>query len=167
MTTLKNQLCTIMLLFGITFFTNVYAQKPAIETGMFIRVYNLKGQKIGKGKLFTASDTLLTLKKNSKFINIEPLDIGIIKTKRSVGHNFLMGSIIGGTSMAVLGAASADPDAWIFGYTAAEGATGGVVVGGISGAAIGGITILFKNSKKFIINGDKSNWKAFEKLINN
>lgn len=68
--------------------------------------------------------------------------------------------------MAILGAASADPDAWILGYTAAEGATAGALLGGTTGAAIGGITILFKNSKTFIIDGEESNWKTFQQMTN-
>ena len=47
------------------------------------------------------------------------------------------------------------------GEEAAIGALGGALVG----AAIGGITILFKNSKSYEINGDKAKWKAFKEMI--
>ncbi len=161
MKTLKKQLKTIMLLMVLTLYSNVYSQNGSINKDMFVRVYNLEGNKIGKGKVFNVTDTLLTLKKNSKYINLKPSDIGLIKSKHSAGHNVLMGSVIGGGTMAILGAASADPDAWIFGYTAAEGATAGALFGGIAGGAIGGITILFKNSITFTINGKESNWQSF------
>ena len=36
---------------------------------------------------------------------------------------------------------------------------------GAAGAAIGGITILFKNSKSYEINGDMEKWKAFKEMI--
>lgn len=166
MKTLKSQLKTLMLLIVLTLFTNAYAQNRDISKGMFVRVYNLEGKKTSKGTLISVSDTLLILKHNSKYNNLNPMVIGYIKTKRSGGHNVLKGSIIGGTSMAIIGAASADPDAWILGYTAAEGATAGALLGGTTGAAIGGITILFKNSKTFIINGEEPNWKTFQQMTN-
>ena len=167
MKTIKKQIKTIVLLFVLMFGTNIYAQKETINTGAFVRVYNLESKKINKGKLISASDTLLTLKRNSKFIYIASKDIGYIKTKHSAGNNILMGSIIGGVSMAILGAASADPDAWILGYTATEGAIAGALFGGTTGAAIGGITILFKNSKTYMINGEESSWKIFQQIAKN
>lgn len=166
METLKKQLKTIMLLTILTLYSNVYSQNGSIGKEMFVRVYNLEGEKIGKGKIFTVKDTMLILKKNNKYINFKPTNIGFIKSKHSTGHNVLMGSIVGGGTMAILGAASADPDAWIFGYTAAEGAAAGALFGGVAGGAIGGLTILFKNSESFIINGDASNWKSFVQMIN-
>ena len=166
MKTLQKQFKTIMLLMVLTLYSNVYSQNGNISEGTFVRVYNLEGKKIGKGKVFTVSDTLLTLRKNSKYINLRPIDIGFIKSKHSAGHNVLMGSIVGGGTMAILGAASADPDAWIFGYSVAEGATAGALFGGVAGGAIGGATSLFKNSETFIINGEESNWKSFIQMIN-
>ena len=178
MTTLKNQLCSIMLLIGIAFFTNAYAQKPAVETGMFVRVYNLKGQKIGKGKLYTVSDTLLTLKRNSKAINLNPNNIGYIKTKKSTGHNVLVGSIIGGATVAIIGAATSHEETktanlgWLGSYEYTSGTspgTGAAIGGGLGlmGGALTGLGVsAFKNSKKFIINGDESHWKTFMQLIN-
>ena len=48
----------------------------------------------------------------------------------------------------------------------AEGATGFGLAGALGGAAIGGISIAFKNSKTFTINGDQQRWKAFKQMIN-
>ena len=74
--------------------------------------------------------------------------------------------LIGAATGAILGITTADPDAWIFGYTASEGAAMGAISGGVSGAAIGGVTILLKNSKTFIIDGYESNWKTFMQIMN-
>ena len=51
MKTLKSQLKTLMLLIVLTLFTNAYAQNRDFSKGMFVRVYNLEGKKISKGKL--------------------------------------------------------------------------------------------------------------------
>ena len=166
MKAIRKQINRIMQVLVLVLFANVNAQKETISNGMFVRVYNLNGEKISKGKLFDISDTLLTLEHNSKFNNLDPKKIGYIKTKRSAGHNILIGSAIGTATGAILGAASADPDAWIFGYTAAEGATGFGLAGALGGAAVGGISIAFKNSETFTINGEQQRWIAFKQMIN-
>lgn len=166
MKTFKNQIKSIILLMVLVVSTNTFAQNEIKKSGLFVRVFNLDGKKIHKGHVTFASDTLLGLKKNGNYIEINVKEIGTIKTKRSAGHNILMGSIIGGASMAILGAASADPNDWILGYTAAEGATAGALLGGTTGAAIGGITIAFKNTTTFVINGDYSNLKSFKQMLN-
>lgn len=33
------------------------------------------------------------------------------------------------------------------------------------GAALGGITILFKNTKTYLINGDLIKWKEFQSVV--
>ena len=110
----------ILLLFLTVGVKSVYAQKEANTHNVFLRVYNLEGKKISKGSVIFINDTLLALKNSSDKTAISMKDIGYIKTKRSAGHNILIGSAIGTATGAILGAASADPDAWIFGYTAAE-----------------------------------------------
>lgn len=161
----KNQFKTIALIFALLFVINSFAQKETVEKGLFIRVFNLEGKKINKGHVAFVGDSILGLKKNGNDIEINVKEIGTIKTKRSAGHNILIGSAIGTATGAILGAASADPDAWIFGYTAAEGATGFGLAGALGGAAIGGISIAFKNSTTFIINGEELRWKEFQKTI--
>jgi len=165
MKTIKNKIETIALLFVLLFGINSYAQKETVEKVMFIRVFNLEGKKINKGHVAFVGDTILGLKKNGKDIEINVKEIGTIKTKRSAGHNILIGSAIGTATGAILGAASADPDSWIFGYTAAEGATGFGLAGALGGAAIGGISIAFKNSKAFTISGDLVKFKIFKETI--
>lgn len=158
---MKNLIFAITLILGI----NVCAQNGFENTNLFVRVYDLQGNKIGKGKILSISETSLQLNRKGESVKIPVSSIGSIKTKRSAGNNVLIGAVTGATTMAILGAATAEPDAWIFGYTAAEGATAGALGGALVGAAIGGITILFKNSKSYEINGDKAKWKAFKEMI--
>jgi hypothetical protein len=160
---MKNLIFVITLIFSV----NVYAQNRFENTNVFVRVYDSLGKKISKGKILSISDTSLQLNRKGESLEILVSSIATIKTKRSAGNNVLVGATIGATSMAILGAATADPDAWILGYTAGEGAGAGALLGGTAGAAIGGITILFKNSKSYEINGDMEKWKAFKEMILN
>ena len=165
MKTITKQFKRIGLLFLLIFSLNIYAQNETNISGIFVRVYNMEGKKINKGYFQLISDTILGLKKEQKIAQINVTDIGFIKTKRSAGHNVLIGSAIGGGTLAGLGAATADPDAWIFGYTAGEGFVAGAILGGSAGAAIGGITALFKNTSTYLINGSLANLKLFAESI--
>jgi hypothetical protein len=144
----------------ILFNCSIYAQKP-----LFVRVYNLDGKKINKGEVFLVTDTSLQLIGKKSPVNIPINTIGSIKTKHSAGNNLLIGSIIGTTTFALIGATSASPEDEILGYTAGEGAAAGALVGLSLGAAIGGLTILLKNSKTFLINGNSEKWKEFETAV--
>lgn len=159
---MKNLLFAIAVLLC----TTIYAQNEAAKNSLFIRVYNLEGDKMNKGKILSVNDTILQLKGKNGPVDIDIRTIGLIKTKRSEGNNVLLGSLIGLATGAILGAATADPDAYIFGYTASEGATGAGIVSAIIGSGIGAATILLKDSKSYIINGDASKWKVFEEMIN-
>lgn len=154
------------LIFVITFILsiNICAQNKFENSNVFVRVYNLQGKKIGKGKILSISDMSLQLNKKVASVEIPANSIGSIKTRRSAGHNVIAGTVIGASTMAILGAATADPDSFL-GWSAGEGAAGGAFIGGTVGAAIGGITILFKNSKSYEINGDLEKWKAFNEII--
>jgi hypothetical protein len=158
---MKNLIFAITLILSIS----VYAQNEFENTNVFVRVYDLQGKKISKGKILSISETSLQLNRKVASVKIPVSSIGSIKTKRSAGHNVLVGTAIGATSMAIVGAASADTDAVFLGGTKVDGAVGGAILGGTAGAVIGGITILFKNSKSYEINGDKGKWKAFKEMI--
>jgi len=150
----------VTFLFLVSIGYQVCAQKA-----IFVRVYDLNGKKINTGRVLTTTDTSLQLKKESRdTVNLSITSIGTIKTKRSGGHNVLMGSVAAAGAFAIFGAATADPDVFL-GYTAGEGAVGGLVLGIPVGAAIGGITVLFKKSGTFVINGDIKKWKAFHSYI--
>lgn len=146
--------------------TNLYAQNKFENTNIFVRVYDFEGRKIGKGKILSISETSLQLSRNGKPIKIMVNDIGSIKTKHSVANNLVVGTVIGATVMAFIGAASARSDNYII-RTPGSGAVAGVYVGGPIGAIIGGFSAIFKNSKSYKINGDMERWEVFKKIIIN
>ena len=162
---MKNLIFVITIIFSV----NVYAQNPndtvrteIQNTNAFVRVYDLQGKKISKGNILSVSETSLQL---DNYDIIPVSSIGFIKTKHSAGNNVLVGTLLLAAPVAILGAMTADPDAWIYAYSAADGAAGGALLGGIAGAAIGGISILFKNSQTYIINGNKELWQSFKESI--
>jgi hypothetical protein len=161
---MKNLLFAIAMLLC----TSIYAQNEAAKNSLFIRVYNLEGDKMNKGKVLSVNDTILQLEGKNGPIDIDIRTIGLIKTKRSVGNNLLLGSLIGLTVGAIIGVATSDPnpDEVFLGYSASEGGTGFGIIGAILGTGVGGATSLFKNSKSYTINGDASKWKVFEEMIN-
>lgn len=157
------------LIFVITLvlISNAYAQNGLENTNVFLRVYDLEGKKISKGKVLSILDTSLQLVRNGQPMEIPVRSIGSVKTKHSGGNNVLIGAVVGAGTMAVVGVATADPDAWILAYNAGEGAAAGALLGGTFGAMVGGITILFKNTNSYEINGDTAKWKAFTEMIVN
>jgi hypothetical protein len=152
-----------MKLFYLILFIS-FSYKLSAQKSTFVRVYNLTGQKIYKGDVLMVTDSSLQLKVKSTPINIPVRDIGSIKTKRSAGHNILIGSIAGASSMAIVGVVTADPEEFL-GYTAGEGFAAGLLLGAPPGAVIGGITALLKKSLTYLIDGDIMKWKVFQKSI--
>ncbi len=156
----------VILVLILLLATPLFAQNETEIPDIFVRVYDLNGHKLGKGKIISFSGATLQLKRGNRTKEFPVSDIGSIKTKRSGGNNLLIGATVGAVTGGIVGAASADPDAWIFGYTAAEGAFGGAVLGGGAGFIVGGISTLFKNSKTFPVNGDPVKLKVFIDSIN-
>ncbi len=150
------------LIFIITliFVGNVYAQEEFKNPKTFVRVYNLQGTKINKGKILKVTDTTLVLKRNKGFVEIPLNRIGSIKTKRSGINNILIGAAAG----SIIGASTVEDSIDLEEFRGPY-----VMLGGVSGAAvgsaIGGITILFKNSKSYEVNGDELKWKVFKETI--
>lgn len=165
MKTLIKQIKILALAMALIFSMEAYAQKEVKTHNVFLRVYNLEGKKISKGSIIFINDTLLGLKNSSDKTAISMKDIGFIKTKRSAGNNVLIGAASGATLGVIMGVSSADPDAWIFRYTAWEGAFVFGSLGAIGRGAIGGLTSLFKKSETYIINGSEVNWNSFQKKI--
>lgn len=164
MKSLKKQIRSKLLLMAFLVTVSICGQTENEKNSLFVRVFSLDGTKINKGKVFSVNDSILQLKKSNEIVKIALRDIGFIKTKRSAFHNVLVGSVIGASTGALLGAATADPDAMIMGYSAGEGAAIGFISGGSVGAAIGGITILLKNSRIYEINGEYQKWKVFQEM---
>ena len=152
---------TLALLSSITF----YAQKEKNKAAPFIRVYDQDGKKISKGRIVSVTDTSLITGPREKPVTIDVSKIGFIKTKRSAGNNILWGTAIGAGTGALLGVSSGDTEGGFFSYSKEEGAAiYGVLMMPI-GAAIGAITILFKNSNTYPIDGEPTKWKAFREAM--
>ncbi len=146
----------------IAFSCSVWAQKT-----IFIRVYNLSGKKINKGHLLSVTDSTLLLEGKNSSLIIPVTSIGFIKTNRSAGNNLLIGSLAGGATLAIAGAVSSNPDKTILSFTPAQGAATGAAIGLPVGAMIGALDMLFKHSKKYLINGDTIKWKLFQATVTN
>lgn len=139
------------------------AYTAAAQDALFVRVYDLQGNKIHKGRVFATTGSSLEIQGNNGPINMPMTGIGHIKTKRSGGHNVLIGSLVGLATFAIVGAASATDEGFIT-FGAGEGAAGGAAVGIPIGALIGGLSILFKNSKEYAVNGDPVKWQSFRSI---
>ncbi|MEJ2114390.1 MAG: hypothetical protein P8X62_12160, partial [Flavobacteriaceae bacterium] len=125
---------------------NISAQDDKSSKSVFVRVYELNGKKTEKGHISFINDTLLVLNKKNKVAKLSVSKIGKIKTKRSTGHNVLVGSAIGGTTLAAVGALTANEETktktidggWLFGQYQYEVTTGhssgeGAIYGGLAG----------------------------------
>ena len=150
-------LITILL---VTLTLSASAQKS-----MFVRVYDLSGNKIHKGKVVAVTETSLQLKTADNEVTIPASSIGMIKTKRSPGHNVAWGAALGGVTVGILGAASANENDW-FNTAGGEGFAAGFLLGTLPGAIVGGITALLNKSVTYDIRGDLNNWKVFQTAMN-
>lgn len=132
---------------------------PAIHSQKkFIRIFDETGRKTYKGYLSDVSDSSVTIRRSEKITEIPITKITTIKLNRSLGHTVLMGTLVGATSFAILGAATADPNAWIFAYTAAEGAFAGAVFGGLAGSGFGSIIGSLANKPIYHVNTNHEDW---------
>lgn len=169
----KNQISLIFIMSLVFILSiNLHAQKRTNAKNIFLRVYNLDGKKMSKGHVVFINDSILGLNKGGKQVKVNSVDIGSIKTKRSGGHNVIIGASSGILLGAILGSVNPPMDSSGGTFTWAGGSSGeeftfGVTVGVISGTIIGGITSIFKNSETFIIDGDVKKWLLFKEMIEN
>lgn len=150
----------LIFIFAFLLCFSIYAQEKKLKSKTFLRIYNLNGKKITKGKILSSSSNTLTLSRNKKIINISVDSIGSIKTKKSVGNNILIGASIGATTVILL--SSRTDESFTEGYTG----IGTLVFSGL-GSGIGAITSLFKNSMTFQINGNLVQWENFRNFSSN
>ncbi|MGB5270276.1 MAG: hypothetical protein WBM77_03750 [Maribacter sp.] len=139
----------------------LYAQETKNKAAPFVRVYDQDGKKISKGRIASVTDTSLITGPREKPVTIEVSRIGLIKTKRSAGHNIFLGAAIGAGTGAILGLATGD-DGWF-----SQGETTGMagVLFGIMGTGVGAISATFKKSDTYYINGEPTKWKAFRETM--
>jgi hypothetical protein len=176
---LKKRSSNIILFYiGILFSISVHSQNESNKLGLFVRVYNLKSKKVEKGRVLYIKDSVLGIKNTKTIKEVSFVDIGKIKTKRSTGHNVLVGSLLGGALGTIIGAATSKEETktgdggWLFGeyeYTTGYSTGTGAAIGagtGITAGAIAGLGIsAFKNSKTYLIDGDMQKWIIFKDMI--
>jgi hypothetical protein len=118
------------------------------QRNQFVRVFDLQGKKFYKGYVIGITDTSLIFKNS---IEIYATDIGMIKTKRSAGHNVGLGIPIGI-------AASYGTGSIVGGWNG----LGIFLISPLTGAIGGFVSIAFKNPQTFEINGNLENWSRFK-----
>ena len=171
---MKIQFKIIPILLLLLFNISILAQNENEETRLFIRVYNMEGEKINKGYFKFINDNMLGIKRNNKLVQVNINDIGYIKTKRSGGHNVLLGSMSGLAAGMIIGAATSDQETktrdggFLFGtyeYKTGTSPGTGAAIGGLIGLAGGGLVgavgTSFRESNTYTINGDINNLRAF------
>ncbi|HSI68628.1 MAG TPA: hypothetical protein VK941_00225 [Gillisia sp.] len=152
----------LLVVIALLLASNLNAQQAPNNFDTFIRVYDLHGKKISKGRIQSITNTTLYLKGKQ----VIPVDsIGMIKTKHSVGNDLLIGSVTGALIFSLFGMATSNPDALLLTHSKGEAATTGAMLGLLSGAAFGGITTLFKNSETYEIYEDQMKLKEFKERI--
>ncbi|WP_190809138.1 hypothetical protein [Flagellimonas sp. S3867] len=147
--------------FALLFSINSFSQESSNTTGMFIRVFDLQGNKIAKGKIQSLGNKELQLKTKKLALNLPVSNIGKIKTGRSGGTNVGVGALTGTAVGVVLGVAAGE-DGGLYGATSTgDNVASMSVLGAIFGSVAGGLSTLFKKNKSFNIDGDIEKWKAF------
>ncbi|WMI65999.1 hypothetical protein RBH94_02300 [Aestuariibaculum sp. YM273] len=160
----------VILLLVLLISINLSAQQDNVTKKLFVRVFNIDGKKIGKGHIYLINDSLLVLSKSKKLNELYLKDIHKIKTKRSGGHNILIGATSGVIAGVILGSVNPPTDSSGGTFTWAGGSSGdelasGVTIGAISGTIIGAISGLFKNQKTFTIQSNPEKWNGFVKSV--
>lgn len=155
----------LFLTIALLFCFNITAQELPKKSQFFVRVYDSSGEKIEKGKMLEITDTALILKKGNKSIQIPLSNISYIKSKRTNGHNVLIGAIGG----SVLGVAV------VSGSSSGSGGGFAAVSKGISivvaillpalGSGIGYLTTIFKKSTHYSIDGNPIKWQGFKETM--
>lgn len=155
-----------LLLFAVFLGSLMTSSEQNITKGTFVRIFNNRNQKINKGLLVSMSDTSVTVQRGSKTIEVPVSEIGSIKLRRSPGHTIFVTAVTVAIAFGILGAATADPDAWVLGYTAAEGAASGLLGGGLVGGALGAIIAFSRTRPIFHVNNDPAEWMKVKELLN-
>ncbi len=154
------QLFLTTLIFSCLF--TIHAQKIEKPNSPFVRVYNIDGKKIGKGRILKITTNELELWKNGSSDIYKIEQIGYLRTKRSSGHNVLLGIGTGVILFGSMGAiAGSEGDSFFFASGAEYGASFGAVLGSFLGAIVGVVTTIFKNSERIQIDGDVKKWEVF------
>lgn len=161
----------IILLLILLVSFNISAQQERKTKKLFVRVFDLNGKKIGKGYFYSANDSVLILNKNKIREELYLKEIGKIKTKRSGGHNILIGAGSGIVVGVIVGSANQPTEDSGGNFTWAGSSSGdellvGMTLGAVSGTLVGALSNLFKNPKTFSIEANQEKWKVCVQAIN-
>ena len=170
MITINKQFKLVIMILVLTFSFSLIAQEKSNTIKTFLRVYSKQGDKINKGRFKFYNDSLLVLERGYKLQQVYIKDIGYIKTKRSAGHNVLVGATSGVAAGVVLGSLNPPTDSSGGTFTWAGDSAGnelaiGITYGILTGTVVGSITAIFKNSETYIIDGKIENLKIFTNSI--
>jgi hypothetical protein len=144
-----------LLLLIIIFNSTLEAQKKT-----YMRFYTVAGKKFESGFYGGSTDSSIAVYKNKEKIEIAVSKIGVIRTRRSLGHSMLVGAAIGGVPLGLIGVASGEepqPGSY-YTFTSGQQLKLGLFLGGIFGAAIGSLIHGFQKRTAFIINGSSVRW---------
>ena len=122
---------------------------------VFVRIYDLQGYKMGKGKIRSVTGTMLYIGRIKNPRGIPIRKIGHIKTKRSGCRNIFVFTAIG-ISITLMNDEL---------HTVSDKSIHQLVIPYYAGILVGIVTAIFKNSKKYIINGDLSKWNEIKNII--
>ncbi|PZP50744.1 MAG: hypothetical protein DI598_04885 [Pseudopedobacter saltans] len=124
---------------------------------VFVRIYDLTGKKIAKGRIVEITDSTILLKGYEEAIHIS--EVGFLRTKHSMGSNLGWGTLIGFSALTTVGyiVYANNNDAYLAGLNILAGATLGTLAGFVGGA----ITLPFKKIVQYDVNGDSEKWQAF------
>ena len=129
---LSSTIKKIILLFTLLICVKLSAQEINNTHTLFVRVFDLDGKKIGKGHIYSSNDSLVVLKLKDKRKEINLVEIGKIKTKRSGGHNILIGASSGVFVGSILGILNPPTDSTGGTFTWAGGSSGEEFTSGVS-----------------------------------
>lgn len=146
-------------------FTLLLATISQSQKRTFVRVFDENGKKAHKGFLVATSDSSISLQSGKKISEISFNQISVLKLRRSIGNTILISSLLFGTAFAIVGAATADPSAWVFAYSAGEGAAAGFLGGTAMGALAGSLFYAFKKRPVFRVNQQATEWMKVKEQL--
>ena len=154
---------TLMLCLALLLSFSVFAQNEIDTKNAKLRVFDLNGKRMAKGKVFSVTDSTMTFTKNGISESFRVKQIGSVRINRRAGHNILIPAAISAGFGGLMGL-GIETDGGIFQQ---DGATAAGFFGGAAfGAAIGLFTLPFKKPYyKFEITGDQQKWDAFIELL--
>ena len=138
----------------------------------FIRIYNVKGEKIAKGQLHYTTDSSMYVALGSKdtLSEIKYSSIGLVKKGRSKGNTMIYSTAIPAATFGILalvshkemveeyylfGPSKLVPNPNSAGQEAAQAAIGGAILGGLTGAIVSGL----KQTKEVKIEKINNSWQ--------